>query len=348
MRSLLIALCTRSLANRLTEPQAEMLRRYTKNVFLLYDSDAAGLKATFRAGDTLLRQGMSVQVVTLPEGEDPDSFVRAQGKAKLEEHITAAIDVLERKLQLLERGGWFSDLRRKRQAVDRLLPTLRAVSDRITRDLYVARVAEAAGVSREMLEREIGHAAEPEPGWQDDAPPAEEFDVSRLPYADYRLPSTGSRPSSRDSRASRGVTAERELVRVMWHRPATVELVAERIGPQEFRDKALGAIYTRLVELGAERAVETVAAGLDAAAVDLLEWLVAQDSGLDDPEGVVQRCLAKLQVERLQTEMDEIGRQLPLADGAEQDQLLVRKKQLADEWRSLGAQRYKRAEGTRS
>ena len=70
------------LGTALTEPQAEMLRRYTKNVFLLYDSDTAGLKATFRAGDELLRQGMSVQVVTLPDGEDPDSFMRAHGKAE--------------------------------------------------------------------------------------------------------------------------------------------------------------------------------------------------------------------------------------------------------------------------
>ena len=57
----------------LTETQVGLLRKYTRNVFLLYDSDAAGLKATFRAGDELLRQGFAVRVVTLPPGEDPDS-----------------------------------------------------------------------------------------------------------------------------------------------------------------------------------------------------------------------------------------------------------------------------------
>jgi len=67
----------------LTEEQAKLIRRYTARVFLLYDSDKAGLKATFRSGDELLRQGASVQVVTLPDGEDPDTFVRAHGARDL-------------------------------------------------------------------------------------------------------------------------------------------------------------------------------------------------------------------------------------------------------------------------
>ena len=62
------------LGTALTEMQAALLRKYTRNVFLLYDSDAPGLKATFRSGDELLRQGLSVRVVTLPTGEDPDTF----------------------------------------------------------------------------------------------------------------------------------------------------------------------------------------------------------------------------------------------------------------------------------
>ena len=60
-----------------------MLRKLTRNVFLLYDSDKAGLQATFRSGDELLRQGVSVRVVTLPEGEDPDTFVKSHGAAAL-------------------------------------------------------------------------------------------------------------------------------------------------------------------------------------------------------------------------------------------------------------------------
>src|SRR5688572_1743768 len=71
------------LGTALTEPQAELIRKYANTVFLLYDSDKAGLKATFRAGDVLLRQGFKVHVVTLPQGEDPDTFVANQGREAL-------------------------------------------------------------------------------------------------------------------------------------------------------------------------------------------------------------------------------------------------------------------------
>ena len=143
------------LGTALTEQQGQILRRYARNAFLLYDSDRAGLKATFRSGDELLRHGMTVQVVTLPEGEDPDSFVDHRGAPALAAALGDAIDVFERKVQLLERAGWFADLRRKRRALDRLLPTIRATQDPITRDMYLTRASEAAGVSRDVLEREL-------------------------------------------------------------------------------------------------------------------------------------------------------------------------------------------------
>ena len=93
------------LGTALTEQQAAMLARYTRTAFLLYDSDRAGLKATFRAGDELLRHSFAVQVVTLPEGEDPDSFVDSKGADALREQLERSVDVFERKVQLLDRAG---------------------------------------------------------------------------------------------------------------------------------------------------------------------------------------------------------------------------------------------------
>ncbi|MDE3153016.1 MAG: DNA primase [Gemmatimonadota bacterium] len=322
------------LGTALAEPQAEMLRRYTRNVYLLYDSDAAGLKATFRAGDELLRLGMSVQVVTLPEGEDPDTFVRAHGREGLEAHLAQAIDVFERKIQLLERHGAFSDLRRKRQAIDKLLPTLRAVTDPLTRDLYIARTAEASGVGRELLEREIGHGPEPVRSRGPEPPPPEYFEAPAEEEPAVRV-------RRRDPRRTPGVSTEWELVRVMLHQPTYVELVLERVGPDDFREPALRAIYARLAAAGADWAADDLASGLDEDAAVMLQALLAEDGGLDAAERAVQDCLAALQRERLREAMAEIDRQLPLAAGTEQDELMRRKKQLTDEWRSLGGRGWK-------
>ncbi|HVZ79102.1 MAG TPA: DNA primase [Gemmatimonadaceae bacterium] len=332
------------LGTALTEPQAELLRRYTRNVFLLYDSDQAGLKATFRAGDELLRLGMSVQVVTLPDGEDPDTFVRAHGREGLEAHVSAAVDVFERKIQILERGGWFSDLRRKRKALDHLLPTLRAVSDALTRDLYIHRTAETAGVSRELLEREIGHDAGPHgPPPQDEEPPP-------VSHMDLREPAyeAAPRPVRHRGRPTRASRAERELVRIMVHRPGYVEVVAERIGPQEFHDPLLAAIYARVADAPAGWQVHDLLAGLDADAGVLVQELLGEDGGLDDADRTIRDCLTTLQEQQLRESLREIDRQLPLAQGAEQDELVRRKTQLTDEWRSLGGRGWKSFGRTRS
>src|SRR5213592_2036447 len=145
------------LGTGLTDEQAALLQRHSPHVILLYDSDDAGLRATCRAGDVLLRHKLRVSVATLPEGEDPDTLVQNKGAAALEQALKDAVDVLERKIQILDRKGFFGSLPGRRRALDRLLPTIRAATDPITRELYISRAAEAAGVRKDVLERETGN-----------------------------------------------------------------------------------------------------------------------------------------------------------------------------------------------
>jgi DNA primase len=157
-----------SLGTALTPDQAGLLKRFGKEATLLYDSDRPGRQATFRAGDELLRHSFRVRVATLPPGEDPDSLVRKGGVEALEPLLRDAIDLLERKIQLLERAGWFEGFDRRRDAVDRLLPTIRAAADPITRELYLGLVAQRSGVSKDVLEDELrqGRGAGGEGSWQ--------------------------------------------------------------------------------------------------------------------------------------------------------------------------------------
>ena len=159
------------LGTALTPEQGALLKRYASAAILLYDSDQAGLRATFRAGDELLRHGMRVRVATLPPGEDPDTLVKSGGAAALEPIVDAAMDLIERKIQLLEVKGWFEGVDHQREALDRLLPTIRAASDPIMRDLYLKKVSERTGVSREVLQEQ---AARPGYGSPDRQPPAPE------------------------------------------------------------------------------------------------------------------------------------------------------------------------------
>ncbi len=149
------------LGTGLSAEQAQLLTRYTSHVILLYDSDDAGLRATFRAGDELLRHGLRVTVATLPEGEDPDTIVQRHGVKALTDLLKDGVDLFERKIQILDRKGFFASLPGRRRALDRLLPTIRAARDGITRELYLSRAAEAAGVRKDVLEREAQGGGQP-------------------------------------------------------------------------------------------------------------------------------------------------------------------------------------------
>ena len=316
------------LGTALTEAQASLIRKYTKNVFLLYDSDTAGQKATFRAGDELLRNGASVRVVSLPDGEDPDSFVASQGAEGLEREIAQSIDVFDRKIQILERGGWFSDLRHKRQALDKLLPSIRATTDRIMRDLYVARTSEVAGVSRDLLERELAGAqpSTARPTESEIAPPP----VRRARARDRR-----------ENRRAAGVRAERELLRVMLHDRRYVELVAERLGSASFRDQAYRTIFTELVALGPEATIGEIAGAFDEETIEVLEELLGEAGGLDRASEIVDGSVNAMASRDLDARLRAIDREMPLAAAEEKDDLIREKEQLLRQMQALGRGRFK-------
>jgi len=327
------------LGTALTDEQAKLMRRYTGTAYLLYDSDKAGLKATFRSGDELLRQGMRVLVVTLPNGEDPDSFARAKGRDGLEAQLAAAIDLFERKVQILERGGWFADLRRKRLAIDRLIPTIRAASDPLTRDLYLGRASEAAGIDRELLAREVA-AVTDRPRRYGSA--VAEAEPEGGP-ASARAPSPGrARAERRHASSQRTSLAERELVRTLVHFPQYVDEVAERLGAEDFHNAVLRRIFGAVLAAGAESGPAEWAEALGPAEVAELEALLAQQGGLEHPAAIVQSSVARLGQGRLITaRLAEIDRELPLADGAQKDALIDEKQRLRRELGAMGIVRYK-------
>jgi DNA primase len=323
----------------LTEDQAKLVRRYTDRVYLLYDSDKAGLKATFRSGDELLRQGAAVQVVTLPQGEDPDTFVREHGARGLEAQLTSSIDVFERKIQLLERGGWFSDLRRKRQALDRLLPTLRATSDPLTRDMYLGHASTAAGVTKELLEREI---LSPVRGRTASAPRAAPVPSRReAPAPDAAEVTRVRRGERRRVSGERGIGAERELVRVLLHRPSYFEFVVERVGVDSIHDPELRLIFSAIVEHGADAGVDELATVLDGDAVLEMQALLEESGGLDHADETVAGSLAALHERDLTKRMEEIDGLMPLASADEKDELTREKVSLRNELSSIGSRRWK-------
>jgi DNA primase len=222
------------LGTALTSDQAALLRRYTQAATILYDSDLPGLRATFRAGDELLRHAIRVRVATLPPGEDPDTLVRKSGVEGLDIVLRDALDLLERKIQLLERKGFFAGVEHRRDALDRLLPTIRAAADPITRELYLSLVAERAGVSKEVLERELteGRAAGSKmAGQRSSGAASDDTHVSR----------TIARPRGRRN-------PETQLLAAMLAAPELIVRAREDISPALLEKSRLREIFEVLIQ----------------------------------------------------------------------------------------------------
>ena len=221
------------LGTALTSDQAALLRRYTQQAILLLDSDMAGLKATFRAGDELLRHEVRVRVATLPPGEDPDTLVQRGGIAALEPILRDAVDVMERKIQLLDRKGWFAGIEHRRDALDRLLPTIRATRDPIQRELYLSLVAERSGVNKNVLEHEAAAVVE--------SPSRAAESAGR------RAGEPSSRPSGEPALPrSDGARAELALLRLMIANGEWRERAGEGVPPEWFERPVHRELFERL------------------------------------------------------------------------------------------------------
>jgi DNA primase len=316
------------LGTALTEDQAAMIARQTKNVFLLYDSDPAGQKATFRAGDLLLAQGVSVRVVTLPEGEDPDTFVDTHGRAALETHIDAAVDVFDRKVQILERQGWFADLHKRRRAIDRLLPTIRATADPVTRDMYIARASEASGVDRGVLSREAGDTSIRAPRTRAAAssPAPPETHQEQMRMGDRRV--ADRRETSATRAQANGPSVERYLLRVILAHPAYLEMAAEAdVGPETFADQRYREIFETLAKIGADASPEVVVRALSrdaAAAYD--EMLGEPPESLVNLEATYQDTVAALRIRELKQKNRELQRLMATARSEDEKNALLAEK----------------------
>ena len=238
------------LGTALTPDQATLLKRFAPAATILYDSDLPGLRATFRAGDELLRHAIRVRVATLPPGEDPDTLVRKGGAAALEQVLGDAIDLLERKIQMLERKGYFEGVEHRREALDRLLPTIRAAADPITRELYLSLTAERAGVNKDVLEQELkeGRAAA--------RPGSGAVAGSERVSASDR---TGSRPRGRRS-------PETQLLAAMLSAPELIARAREDVAPALLEKPRLREIFEALLQSDAATGQLPEALSEDAAA----------------------------------------------------------------------------------
>ena len=130
--------------------QIKLLRRFTQNITLLYDGDEAGIHAAMRGTDMLLEEGMNLQVLLLPDGDDPDSFSRKHSAQEFREYIEKnATDFITFKTRLTVEG--ITDPVKRSEAIGGIVKSISLIPDQILRSTYLSELAQRLGIKEQTL-----------------------------------------------------------------------------------------------------------------------------------------------------------------------------------------------------
>lgn len=139
----------------LTPGQIRLIHRFTNNITVIYDGDAAGIKASLRGIDLILKEGMNIKVVLLPDGDDPDSFAKKQSASSFTEYIkNHEVDFIRFKTNLLLDSAGNDPIKRAGLISD-IVQSIAIIPDTIVRSVYTKECSRLMEISEEVLLREI-------------------------------------------------------------------------------------------------------------------------------------------------------------------------------------------------
>ena len=212
----------------LTDEQVQLLSRFTKNIIILFDADPAGQKASIRSIEILLKQNFDVKVITLPQGEDPDSFINKSGKDKFDELVHSARNFLEYQTAQFEEQGLFDEPAKATGAIRELVRTLSLVNDELKRNMLLKSISKKFNLREKLIETELNSFLDQQ---------KQRSGVSeKMTNKNIKLPQTLSTISVSASENP----FEKELVRLLFSgNEEIISHIIDRIAPELYSDYKL-------------------------------------------------------------------------------------------------------------
>jgi DNA primase len=284
-----------TLGTALTLEHIQVLRRFASNVILLFDPDAAGVRAALRSLDLFVNSGLGVKVVSLPVGEDPDTYVRKEGAEafdRLEERAPSLLDfALEHSLKTAEA----STIEGRIRSVDEILRILQKSEHPIEREERIRLVAERLGINQQRL-------------------------IERYPLLIQKegQRATGRMPEAQAVLPAKGAPEERDLLYLLLHGQLTPPDV-RRLRPDTFSIPACRIIVEKALahleqdgRIGLRRLLDTIVN--DPACGALATELSMREEHFDDPRAHIQGCLNTLDRKCAETVLRDLIAQLKAAE----------------------------------
>jgi DNA primase len=272
-----------TLGTALTTEHIELIRRFTHNVILIFDPDAAGVRAALRTMDLFLDSGLTVQVVSLPAGDDPDTFVRREGLDALMAAIRKAPSLLEFTVEGSLKTGRQGSVEERVRCVEEVLLLLRKIKNPIEKNASIRHVADQLGLDEKVLLERYRTL-----GVQRSA--AKNTDTGAAAAVSARLPKD-----------------EEVLLQLVLHEKCTAEMLAQ-LSAADFTDlraRRLVSLAHTAMEQGQTLLSVLEQAEEDAGLDTLSRALSLSELPYDDVTAAFQQSLRTLKLRRLAMEIQE-------------------------------------------
>ena len=287
-----------SLGTALTVEQIRLIRRYTSNVTMLFDTDSAGQSAISRSLEALVQEGMNVRVVTLAKDEDPDSFIRSSGVEAFRQRLDQSVSFIDFRLNWLRPQYDVNTSEGKSKLIEKMLETINLSPDELIRADWARKLKEEFNVSERLLIERLNK-------------------LTREPIM-----------LSNVARVFGGAQRIEELLLGLFLKDAAwIRQARKEIGPEDFSDGFMREIIRQLWQMsdeGEEWSANDLLSRLnDDAAQAMVTRLLSQDEKkLGDQERALQDCLAKIKKSHLTKKRDQLRQAIAMAEAQKNTSLI--------------------------
>jgi len=281
----------------LTEDHARVIRRYTSDICVCYDSDTAGIGAAVRGGEILFQNNLEVKVLLLPEGQDPDSYVAENGAEKFLELVKKAEDYFTFRLNQVENKFDLQKALERSQAVSEILEALAPLRDNIKTNLYMERIAEKWNTPSTLLYNELQKKISA----QRRRRRVDDNDAEVAVPVEAPLTFIGAWSAEKDI-----------LILLMNHYSDIHEFVFEHLEGEDFLNPEFRQVLAIIQETAKRSAKNLHQAVLDKIESKQLRDVFAKDLFRDfkEPARYLQDCIRKIKIAKYQFHIDEQGKKI--------------------------------------
>ncbi len=272
------------LGTSFTTEQINLLARYTKEIVLTLDADAAGQKAIRRASELLGNTGLKVRVITIPDGKDPDEYIKKNGPDRFRALIEGAVSDMEYKLLTAANGINLESEDGRLKYLSAAAEIVAASNDIMERDIYIGKLSEKYGVSRTALNAKIDEIRKKNIKQQTRK---EISDVIRQKFTKDDI-----NPERR--RSPKATAAEETVIAILLKNPDFYKIVAEKLPYEKFvtsLNKRIYQIILSCLENGLSLDISHFAEQLLPAEIGYLVSLQNSEKSGENPEIVLKDCI---------------------------------------------------------